>query len=183
MSIAEQTKQKMRATIEHFKQELKSLRTNRANPAMLDNVTVEVYGSPMRLREVANVTTPEARQLLISPFDPKTVQAIAKGIEKANLNLLAIADGHVVRINVPPMDESMRREIVKQGKKKAEDTKIVIREIRRKNNELVKKSKADGDITEDVMKKLEKQIQEETDKSCKEIDDLFTAKEKEIMTV
>jgi ribosome recycling factor len=183
MSIAEQNKQKMHATVEHFKQELKTLRTNRANPGMLDNVVVEVYGSPVRIRDVANITAPEPRQLLITPFDPTTASAISKGIEKANLNLVPKTEGHVVRINVPAMDESMRREIVKQGKKKAEDAKIVIREVRRKTNELVKKSKADGDITEDVMKKLEKQIQEETDKSCKEIDDLFTAKEKEIMTV
>lgn len=183
MDIAEQSKQKMHATIEHFKQELKGLRSNRANPAMLDHVHAEVYGSAMRLRELANITTPEPRQIMITPFDPQTANAIAKGIEKANLNLQPVVDGPVIRINIPPMDEAMRREIVKQGKKKAEDAKIVIREIRRKNNELAKKSKTDGLITEDVMKKIEKTIQEQTDKSCKEIDDLFHAKEKEIMTV
>ncbi len=183
MDIAEQTKQKMHATVEHFKQELKNLRTNRANPGVLDNVMVEVYGSPMRLKELANVSSPESRQLLITPYDPQTTSAISKAIEKANLNLQPMVDGHVVRINIPPMDEATRREIVKQGKKKAEDTKIVIREIRRKNNETAKKQKAEGLIAEDVMKKLEKQIQEQTDKSCKEIDDLFAAREKEIMTV
>jgi ribosome recycling factor len=183
MDIAEQNKQKMQAAVEHFKQELKSLRSNRANPGILDHVMVEVYGSPMRLRELANITTPEPRQLLITPFDPHNVNPICKGIERANLNLLAIADGHVVRINIPPMDESMRKEIVKQAKKKAEDTKIVIREIRRKNNDLVRKKKADGEVPEDIMKKTEKSIQEQTDKFCKEVDDLFSAKEKEILTV
>lgn len=183
MDIGQQTKEKMQATVDHFKQDLKSLRSNRANPAILDSVVVDAYGSPMRLKELANVTAPEPRQLLISPFDPSTTNSIAKGIEKANLNLHPIAEGNVIRINVPPMDESMRREIVKQGKKKAEDAKIAIREIRRKNNELAKKAKADGLIAEDVLKKLEKQIQEQTDKCCKEIDDLFTAKEKEILTV
>ena len=183
MDIAQQNKEKMQAAVDHFKQELKTLRSNRANPAILDNVLVEVYGSTMRLKELAGVTTPEPRQLLITPFDPSTTNSIAKGIERANLNLQPIAEGNVIRINIPPMDEAMRKEIVKQGKKKAEDAKIVIREIRRKNNVLAKKAKADGTIAEDVMKKIEKLIQDQTDKSCKEIDDLFAAKEKEIMTV
>jgi ribosome recycling factor len=182
-SVTDETKTKMQATLEHFKSELKGLRSNRANPAMLDGVVVEVYGSQMRIKELANVTTPEPRQLLISPFDPQTSMAIAKGIEKANLNLQPVVEGAMVRINVPPMDESMRKQIVKQGKEKAEGAKIVIRDIRRKNNELVRKQKSDGTITEDVMKKEEKGIQDLTDKFCKEIDDLFSVKEKEIMTV
>lgn len=183
MSVAEQTKGKMQAALEHFKGELKSLRSNRANPAMLDSVFVEVYGTQMRLKELANITVPEPRQLLISPFDPQTVHAIVKGIEKANLNLQPQVEGQVIRINVPPMDESMRKQIVKQGKEKAEDSKIAVRDIRRKSNEIARKQKADGIITEDVMKKEEKSIQELTDKYCKDIDDLLNAKEKEIMTV
>ena len=183
MSITDQTKQMMHATLEHFKQELKNLRSNRANPGMLDNVQVEVYGAQMRLRDVANVTAPEARQLLITPFDPQTAGSISKGIEKANLNLQPILDGHVVRINVPPMDENMRKEIVKLAKKKAEDSKIVVREVRRKNNETARKMKADNEMTEDVLKKTEKTIQELTDQYCRDIDNLFTAKEKEVMTV
>jgi ribosome recycling factor len=183
MSVTDQTKTKMVATVDHFKQELKNLRSNRANPGMLEGVLVEAYGSQMRIKELANITTPEPRQLLVSPFDPQTAAAIAKGIERANLNLQPIVEGHVIRINVPPMDESMRKEIVKQAKKKAEDSKIVIREIRRKGNEQVKKQKADGEITEDIMKKSEKIIQDLTDQYCKEIDTLFTSKEKEILTV
>jgi len=173
----------MQAALEHFKTELKGLRSNRANAAMVDGVLVEVYGSQMRIKELANVTVPEPRQILISPFDPQTCGAIAKGIEKANLNLQPVVEGQSIRINVPPMDESMRKQIVKQGKQKAEDSKIAIRDIRRKNNELARKHKADGLITEDVMKKEEKGIQELTDKFCKEVDDLFAAKEKEIMAV
>lgn len=182
-SVTDQAKSKMLAAVEHFKTELKNLRSNRANPGMLDGVSVDVYGTHMRIKELSNVTTPEPRQILITPFDPSTTSAIVKGIEKANLNLQPVAEGQVIRINVPPMDEAMRKQIVKQGKQKAEDAKIVIRDIRRKNNELVRKQKADGLTTEDVMKKEEKGIQEATDKYCKEIDDLFTAKEKEIMTV
>lgn len=183
MSETAEAKTKMQGVLDHFKQELKNLRTNRANPGVLDGVTVEVYGSHMRLKELANVTAPESRQLLVTPFDPQTTGAIAKGIEKANLNLQPIVDGHAIRISIPPMDESMRKDIVKIGKKKAEDAKVVVREVRRKSNETVRKQKADGKMTEDEMKKAEKTIQELTDKSCKEIDDLFTAKEKEIMTV
>lgn len=183
MSIPDQTKTKMQSAIEHFKAELKSLRTGRANPAILDGVIVEVYGANVKLKEVASVSAPEPRQLLITPFDRSTASAISKGIEKANLNLLPILEGGVVRINIPPMDESTRKEMVKIGKRKAEETKVAIREIRRKNNELVRKAKADGDIAEDVMKKQEKMIQDFTDQFCKEVDELMTVKEKEIMTV
>lgn len=183
MSIPDQTKSKMQQATDHFKGELKNLRSNRANPGVLDAVLVEVYGAQMRLKELATVSVPEPRQLLVAPFDPSTAGAIAKGIERANLNLQPVVEGNTIRINVPPMDESMRKQIAKQAKQKAEDTKVTIRDIRRKNNELVRKMKADGIVTEDVMKKDEKLIQELTDKFCKEVDDLYTAKEKEIMTV
>jgi ribosome recycling factor len=183
MTVADQTKSKMQASVEHFKAELKNLRTNRANPGMVEGVSIEIYGTHMRIKELANITTPEARQILITPFDPQTGQAIAKGIEKANLNLHPVVEGHIIRINVPPMDQSTRQQIVKQGKEKAEAAKITIRGIRQKGNEQVRKQKADGEVTEDVMKKTEKTIQEYTDQFCKQIDELFTAKEKEIMAV
>ena len=165
MSVLDQTKSKMNAALDHFKLELKNLRSNRANPGVLDGVTVEVYGTQMRLKELANVTAPESRQILVAPFDPQTAAAIAKGIERANLNLQPVLENNSIRINVPPMDEAMRKEIVKQGKKKAEDAKVVIREIRRKANEQARKEKADGTMTEDEMKKAEKSIQDMTDKN------------------
>ncbi|MFI5333592.1 MAG: ribosome recycling factor [Chlamydiales bacterium] len=183
MSVTDEIKAKMRATVDHFKQDLKGLRSNRANPAMVENVMVEVYGSNMRLKELANISAPEPRQLLISPFDPQTAAPIAKSIEKANLNIQPIVEGQIIRISIPPMDESMRKEIAKQGKKKAEEAKIVVRDIRRKGNEQARTLKADGTLTEDMLKKAEKMIQEFTDQFCKEIDDLFTQKEREIMTV
>jgi len=183
MTVADQTKSKMVATVEHFKTELKNLRTNRANPGMVEGVVIEVYGAQMRIKELANITTPEARQIMISPFDPQTGAAIAKGIEKANLNLQPVLEGQVIRINVPPMDQAMRQQIVKQGKEKAEASKITIRGIRQKGNEQIRRQKADGEVTEDIMKKTEKTIQEYTDQFCKQIDELFTAKEKEIMAV
>jgi len=183
MSIADETKSKMQETVDHLKKELSQLRSGRANPSMLDSVQVEVYGSQMRLKELATVTTPEPRQLLITPFDPQTAGPISKGIEKANLNLQPMLEGNIIRINIPPMDESMRKDIVKQGKKKAEDAKVAIREVRRKSNDTLKKQKADSEITEDEMKRGEKKVQELTDDFCKQVDDHFVVKEKEIMTV
>jgi ribosome recycling factor len=182
-TVIDHTKAKMQATLDHFKVELKQLRTNRANPAMVEGVVVEAYGTQMRLKELANITAPEPRQLVITPFDPQTAGPIAKGIEKANLNLQPVQEGGLVRIHVPPMDQAVRQEIVKQGKKKAEDAKITIREVRRKNNEQIRKEKTEGKVTEDVMKKTEKTIQELTDQFCKQIDDLLMAKEKEILAV
>ncbi len=183
MSIEQEIKSKMQESIEHFKKDLSHLRSGRANPGMLDSVQVEVYGTQMRMKEVATVSTPEPRQLLITPFDPQTAGPIAKGIEKANLNLQPMLEGHLIRINIPPMDESMRKDIVKQGKKKAEEAKVAIREHRRKGNDAVRKQKADGEVTEDEVKKAEKNIQEHTDAFCKQVDELFSMKEKEILTV
>lgn len=180
MDAIDQTKKKMNAAIEHLKTDLRGLRTGRANPSMVEHVYVEVYGSKMRLQDLASVSTPEPRQLLITPYDANNLQAIAKGIETANLNLRPIVDGNVVRIKIPEMDAAVRQEMVKQGKKKTEDAKIVIRNIRRDANDQVKKSEA---IPEDSKKKMEKQIQKLTDDSCKLAEDLMAEKEKEILQV
>lgn len=182
MSIPDQTKIKMSAAIEHYKNELKNIRTGRANPGMVDNVMVEVYGSPMRLKDIASITVPESRQLLITPFDPQNSSTIGKAIDKA-LGLNTIVDGNAVRLKIPPMTEELRKKMVKICHDEREKAKITIRNIRRDANELVRKQKADGEIAEDIMKKLEKNIQELTDKFCKEADDLADKKEKEISTI
>lgn len=181
-NIVDQTKAKMAHAIDHLKEELKAIRTGRANPAMLDHVTVEVYGSQMKIKEIASITSPEPRQLLITPFD-KNASQIAKGIEKANIGFQPIVDGNTVRIKIPPMDEAMRKEMIKLCHKRCEEAKVGIRNLRRDANETVRKQKSASEINEDVMKKLEKNIQELTDKSCKEADDLTEKKEKEVMTV
>lgn len=183
MSIVDQTKSKMLAAIEHFKNELKSIRTNRANAGMVEGVSVEVYGSAMRLKEVAHISVPESRMLLITPFDPSTTNAIGKSIEKANLGFMPIVDGNAIRIKIPAMDENSRKEMVKQCHKRKEEAKISVRNIRRDCNEAAKRQKADGDLTEDDFKKIEKNIQELTDKYCKEMDDLAEKKEKEIIAI
>ena len=181
--VMKETEKKMNGAIEHLKHDLKGLRTGRANPAIVESVMVEVYGSYMRLMDLASISAPEPRQLLISPYDAKNVHAIAKGIEAANLNLQPMVDGHVVRIKVPAMDQSVRQEMVKQAKKKGEEAKVGIRNARRDGNEAIRKQKADSEVAEDVMKKVEKRIQEMTDKFCTLADKLIEDKEKEITTI
>lgn len=183
MDILKDTKNKMQLAVEHFEKELKNLRSGRANPGMLEDVMVEVYGSMMPIKKLGNISIAEARQLLITPFDPSTAGMISKGIEKANLNLQSIVDGHHIRVPVPPLSEEVRKDIVKTAKKKSEDAKVAIREIRRKANETAKKQKSDGILAEDQMKKIEKQVQEATDKACKEIDEKLALKEKEILSI
>jgi ribosome recycling factor len=183
MDDVEQTQSKMKAVIEHLKSELKSLRTGRANPAMIENLLVDVYGTGMRLREIANITTPEARQLLITPYDRTQGPVISKAVERANLGLQPVLEGHMIRITVPPMDANMRKEMIKQAHQKREEAKVGVRHVRRETNDHLKKRKNDGDLAEDVMKSLEKKVQDLTDRNCKEADDLVAAKEKEISTV
>lgn len=183
MDTTKETEKKMQGALEHLKHELKGLRTGRANPAILDSVTLEVYGAQMRLKDVASVSVPEPRQLLVTPFDANNVHAIAKGIEAANIGMQPMVDGHAVRLSVPEMDQSVRQEMVKQAKRKCEEAKVSIRNARREGNDSARKQKADGDIPEDLMKKLETKIQELTDKYCKEADAIATEKEKEITTI
>jgi len=183
MSILDDTKKHMVAAIDHLKEELKGIRTGMANPSILDNITIEVYGSQMRIRDIATVSSPEPRQLLITPFDPQNTASIGKGIEVANIGIMPIVDGNVVRLNIPQMDENMRKDMVKMCHKKREDAKISVRNVRRDSNDTVKKQKNDGDIAEDEMKKLEKQIQDLTDKFCKEADEISAYKEKEVSTI
>jgi ribosome recycling factor len=181
--VEKQVKTAMQVALDHLKQELKALRTGRANSAMLDKVMVEVYGSHVRLKEVASISVPEARQILVNPFDFNNAHAIKKGIEAANLGVNPMVDGKVIRINIPPMDESVRKQIAKQCKELGEKSKIVMREVRRKYNDMIRKQKSDGVIPEDMMKKLEKTIQELTDRFCKDIDAVTAEKEKEVMTI
>jgi ribosome recycling factor len=183
MSIVEQAKSKMAAALEHLKNDLKNIRTGRANPGMVENVMVEVYGSGMRLKDIASISTPEPRQLMITPFDPQILNAVSKSIERANLGFMPRVDGHVIRINIPPMTEEIRLKMAKLCHEEREKTKISIRNIRREANETARKQKTDGEIAEDLMKKLEKNIQELTDKSCSEADELCEKKEKEISTI
>ncbi len=181
--MSRETEQSMKEAIDHFKEEMRNIRTGRANPGMVENVSVEAYGTTMKIKELGSITTPEARTLLITPFDPHTTGAIGKGIEKANLGFMPAVDANAVRITIPEMDKAMREEMVKMLHRKLEECKVRIRNCRRDANERVRKQKADGEIGEDIQKKEEKNVQELTDNFCKQADELSGAKEKEISTI
>lgn len=183
MDVLKQAKEKMTAAIEHLQEELKNLRTGRANPAMLDNVMVEAYGSQMRLKDLASVTAPEARKLHVVPYDAQNTGLIGNAIIKANLGVNPIVGGNDIWINIASMDEKTRIEMGKNCYKRGEEAKISIRNARRESNEMVRKRKSDGEIPEDVEKKQEKIIQEYTDKFCKEVDEACAKKEKEILVI
>lgn len=183
MSIKEQTEARMNAALEHLKTELQSLRTGRANPAMVQGVRVNIYGSEMRLQDIASVTTPEARMLLITPYDGSSTNSIGKAIQDANLGFMPQIEGHLIRIKIPAMDDTLRKKMIKLCHEYGEQTKVVIRGERQSGNKAVRKQKADGEIAEDVVNKVEKDIQNLTDKFCKSVDDLCATKEKEISTV
>lgn len=178
----EDVNKKMDQVMENLREEMRNLRTGRPNPRVLDPLVAEIYGTKMRIRDLATVTV-DGRQLIITTFDPQTAPAISKAIEKANLGLMPHLDGNIIRLPIPPMTEEIRKKIAKEAKEKTEKAKIAIRNCRREANDQIKKSKNLGEITEDDQKKKEKQIQELTDRFCKEADQLFVEKEKEILAV
>lgn len=183
MSTLDDVKQKMSHAIEHLKSELKSIRTGRANPAMLDNVHVEVYGSKMRLKEIASINAPEPRLLLVVPFDRSQAPLIGKAIIEANIGFNPVVDGNAVRVPIPQMDENLRKQMAKECHKRCEEAKIAIRNIRQDANKSIRQQKADGHLPEDLMKSNEKKIQELTDKYCKEAEEITTTKENEVMKI
>lgn len=180
MSIKKQVKHEMEQVLDHLAKELQNIRTGRANPGMVENLQVEVYGTQMKLKEVASITTPESRLLVISPFDPKNSPAIGKSIEKANLGFKPIVEANLVRINIPPMDASLRKEMIKLLHKKREEAKVSIRHVRAKFN---KQAKADSNLSEDDVKHHEKEIQVLTDDFCTQADKVCEKKEIEISTI
>ncbi|WP_312353529.1 ribosome recycling factor [Aminipila sp.] len=183
MNVQEILEQKMSKTISVLKEELNTVRAGRANPALLDKVTVDYYGSPTPLKNLANISAPEPRTLLISPFDPKSISDIEKAINAANLGMNPSNDGKIIRMGVPQLTEERRKELSKSVKKYGEDAKIAVRNERRDANDELKKQEKAGEITEDDLKKQLDQIQKKIDKAVKDIDDIIAAKEKEILEV
>lgn len=182
--IVDQATKKFQAALEHFKEDIKKVRTGRAHASMLDSVTVEAYGSPMPLNQLANVTAPEAQLLQITPFDPGNLQAIVSAIrDNPNLGMNPMDDGRVVRIPVPPLTEDRRREYVKILSGKVEDCMIVLRNSRRDAMESIDQSKKDKQVSEDDAKRLQKQIEDAMAKVKTDVDAAAKIKETEIMTV
>ena len=180
--VLETTKTKMQKAIDYLVEELASLRAGKANPAVFFGVVVDYYGAPTPLDQVSSITTPDARTMLIQPWDKKMIGPIEKAIMAANLGFTPQNNGEVIRINVPPLTEERRKELVKKVKAEGENARVSLRNIRRDNIETVKKMQKDG-LPEDVAKDTEGLIQKEIDAFSKKVDDLLAAKEKEIMTV
>jgi ribosome recycling factor len=174
---------KMSKAVDATRGEFASIRTGRATPALLDRLHVEAYGSSVPIKQVATVSTPDARSLVIAAFDRNTVGDIRKAIEKSDLGLTPNVDGNQIRLIIPPLNEERRKELVKIVKKKGEDGKVAVRNIRHKFHDDLKTQLKDHKITEDDSKRLQDQLQKLTDKFVKEIDQLIASKEKEIMEV
>ena len=174
---------KMKKTISVLESEMKAVRAGRANPAILDKVSVEYYGAPSPLTQIANVSVPDARSILIQPWDASILGEIEKAILKSDIGITPNNDGKAVRLNFPPLTEERRKELVKGIRKKGEDSKVAIRSIRRDALEDAKLQKKNGEITEDDVKNIEKDVQKLTDNYIKEIDDVIAYKEKEVLEV
>jgi len=177
------TESKMNTTIELYANELKSIRTGRANIGILDSIKVEYYGEHMPLNQVATLSTPDSHTIIIDPWDKSIIKEIEKEIEKSNIGIKPSNDGNVIRLPIPPLSEERRKEFVKLAKKKAEDFKIAIRNVRREANENIKKLEKDKLISEDDSKKGSDKVQQLTNKFIEKIDKMFQVKEKEIMEV
>jgi len=172
----------MDKAIDHCEGELQKIRAGKASPAMLDDIMVEYYGSPTPLNQVASVNTPDARTIVIQPWEKSMLSPIEKAIMEANLGVNPQNDGVIIRINVPPLTEERRRDLVKKAKAEAETGKIAIRNIRKDANEKIRKLKTEG-VSEDEMKVGEHEIQKLTDSYIVKVDQHSDAKEKDIMTV
>lgn len=181
--LIKETEAHMKGTIEATKKELAAVRTGRASASILDRVMVEYYGTPTHLNQLANISVPDSRMIVIQPWDKSALSAVEKAIQKADLGLNPVNDGTVIRLPVPQLTEERRKELVKVVKKEAEEKRIVIRNLRRDINEKVKALEKEGKTSEDEGKRALDEIQKMTDKYIAEIDKLLEHKEKEIMEV
>lgn len=178
-----ETEEKMIKTEQVIQHEFAGVRTGKASPALVENIVVEVYGSQMRIRELAGITTPEPRVIVIQPWDASTVSAIEKAIQKSNLGINPAVQGKVIRLVLPELSQERRMELDKLVKKMAEDGRVAIRNIRREAIEHLKKELKAHTISEDDFKVFEKEVQKLTDQYIARIDEHLAKKEKEIMTV
>ena len=174
---------RMGKALEHLDDEFGAVRAGRANPKVLDRITVEYYGSETPLNGVATISSPDARTLVISPWDTKLLKDIQKAIQTSDLGINPQNDGRVIRLTFPMLTEDRRKELVKQIKKYAEEAKVAMRNIRRDGMDYVKKLKKASEITEDDQKKAEKDLQDLLDKNIKKVDAALAAKEKELMAI
>jgi len=174
---------RMGNTIEVLKQEMATLRAGRANPSLLDKVHVEYYGVPTPLNQVANISAPEPRMLLVQPWDKGIIGDVERAILKSDLGLNPNNDGNIIRINIPQLTQERRQDLVKVVKKNGEETKVSIRNVRRDANDTLKKAEKKGDISEDDFRRFQDEVQEVTNKYTQQVDDVVNRKEAEIMEI
>lgn len=182
-ALLKETEQHMEKTLEALKREFQAVRTGRANSNLLNRVVVDYYGTPTPLQQLASVSVPDARMLLVQPWDKSIVAAVEKAILKADLGLNPVSDGGVIRLPVPQLTEERRKDLVKVIKKEAEEKRIIIRNLRRDANEKLKHLEKEAHVTEDETKRGLDEIQKLTDHFIREIDQILEQKEKEIMEV
>lgn len=180
--ILEEAEEHMQKAIAHLEHEFTKIRAGKASPQMLHGIKVDYYGVPTPIEQTANINTPDARQIIVQPFDKSTIHEIEKAIVNANLGFNPSNEGELIRINVPPLTEERRVNLVKQAKHVAEESKVGIRNARHKANGEAKQLEKDG-VAEDEVKRLTDEIQKLTDKYVKKVDELLEAKEADIMTV
>ena len=176
-------KDKMNSSINNLKEKFSEVRAGRANPAILNKVKIDYYGTPTPINQVAGISVPEARMIVIQPWDMSILKDIEKAILTSDIGINPNNDGKIIRLTFPELTEERRKEIVKEIKKLAEECKVAIRNVRRDGMDVAKKSQKDGEITEDELKQAEIKIQELTDKSIDEIDNALAIKEKEILSI
>lgn len=181
--IMADAKERMGKSIDSLRDDFNTIRTGRASTSLFDKIKVEYYGNPTPLNQVATISVPEARLVVIQPWDPTVLGEIEKAIQKSELSLNPNNDGKVIRINIPPLTEERRKEYVKMAKNMAEQARVAVRNIRRDANDSLKKEQKNGNITEDDEKKGMDDIQSMTDESVEKIDLLLEEKEKEIMEI
>ncbi|MCT6923578.1 MULTISPECIES: ribosome recycling factor [Bacillales] len=181
--VLEQAKEKMTKSLSAFSRELASIRAGRANASLLDRVSVDYYGAPTPINQLAGVSIPEARLLVIAPYDKSILGEIEKAIMKSDIGITPTNDGTVIRLTIPALTEERRKELVKQVKKEAEEAKIAVRNVRRDANDDLKKLEKSGDITEDDLRGYGDDIQKLTDEFIAKIDDVTKEKEQEILSV
>lgn len=175
--------EKIAKTKATLKEELNTVRAGRANPALLDRISVDYYGSATPLKALANISVPDPRTLMIAPFDPKGIHDIERALNTANLGINPSNDGKVIRLVIPQVTEERRRELTKTVKAMGEEAKVAVRNLRRHTNDELKKEEKDGALTEDDLKNEMDRVQKLTDDAIKGIDEILAAKEKEIMEV
>lgn len=175
--------EKMQKSIESVERDFDSVRAGRANPSVLNRVMVDYYGTPTPIAQIASISSPDPRSLVIQPWDASAVKLIKRAIETSDLGINPQDDGRVLRLSFPQLTEERRKELVKQIHKYDESGKVAIRNIRRDAMEVFKKREKASEITEDDMKQVEKELQKMTDNSCKRLDELLAKKEKELMAI